>query len=166
MSPAGTLCFDIFSPPSGDSDVISQVERLSSNEMNIAPRSLRIAFGASARSATVCMVVSRVGGRNLTLPERRSLSTSPWDLDRLRRRQGTFLDPLLTCPALVVEGDDIFGRPRHVGDDEADARIKLGRMPFDLGDPPARQRPPSCLIREAGMGSAHVIGRAANRAFQ
>jgi putative NADPH-quinone reductase len=33
------------------------------------------------------MVVSRVGGRNLTLPERRSLSTSPWDLDRLRRRQ-------------------------------------------------------------------------------
>jgi hypothetical protein len=33
------------------------------------------------------MVVSRVGGRNLTLLERRSLSTSPWDLDRLRRRQ-------------------------------------------------------------------------------
>jgi integrase-like protein len=27
------------------------------------------------------MVVSRVGGRNLTLPERRSLSTSPWDLE-------------------------------------------------------------------------------------
>src|ERR1700726_225716 len=81
MSPAGTLCFDIFSPPSGDSDVISQVERLSSNEMNIAPRSLRIAFGASGRSATVCMVVSRVGDRNLTLPERRSLSTSPWDLE-------------------------------------------------------------------------------------
>src|ERR1019366_7326331 len=53
-------------------------------EMNIAPRSVRIAFGASGRSATVCMVVSRVGGRNLTLPERRSLSTSPWDLDRLR----------------------------------------------------------------------------------
>src|SRR6202171_2088568 len=81
MSPAGTLCFDIFSPPSGDSDVISQVERLSSNEMNIAPRSLRIVFGASGRSATVCMVVSRVGDRNLTLPERRSLSTSPWDLE-------------------------------------------------------------------------------------
>jgi hypothetical protein len=39
MSPAGTLCFDIFSPPLGDSDVISQVERLSSNEMKIAPRS-------------------------------------------------------------------------------------------------------------------------------
>jgi hypothetical protein len=26
------------------------------------------------------MAVSRVGGCNLTLPERRSLSTSPWDL--------------------------------------------------------------------------------------
>src|ERR1700720_1199791 len=87
MSPAGRLCFDIFSPPSGDSDVISQVERLSSNETNIAPRSLRIAFGASGRLATVCMVVSRVGRRNLTLPERRGLSTSPSDLERLRRRQ-------------------------------------------------------------------------------
>src|ERR1700731_4701077 len=94
MSPAGTLCFDIFSPPSGDSDVISHVDLLSSNETNIAPRSLRMAFGASGRSATVCMVVSRVGGRNLTLPERRSLSTSPWDLDRLQRRQ---------CPQEVAE---------------------------------------------------------------
>ena len=80
MSPAGTLCFDIFSPPPGDSEVISQVERLSSNETKIAPRSVRIAVGASGRSAIICMVVSRVGGRNLTLPERRSLSTSPWDL--------------------------------------------------------------------------------------
>src|SRR4030088_959898 len=75
-SPAGIPCFDILSPPPGDRDVISQVERLSSMETNIAPRSLRIAFGASGRSATVCMVVSRVRGRNLTLPERRSLSTS------------------------------------------------------------------------------------------
>src|SRR4030088_1174741 len=51
-SPAGIPCFDIFSPPPGDRDVISQVERLSSMETNIAPRSLRIAFGASGRSAT------------------------------------------------------------------------------------------------------------------
>jgi transposase-like protein len=29
------------------------------------------------------MAVSRVGVRNLTLPERRSLSTSPWDLEGL-----------------------------------------------------------------------------------
>src|ERR1019366_3996680 len=82
MSPAGTLCFDIFPPP-GDSEVISQVERLSSKEMKIAPRSVWMALGASGRSAIICMAVSRVGGRNLTLPERRSLSTSPWDLDAL-----------------------------------------------------------------------------------
>ena len=36
-------------PPPGNRDVISQVERLSSMETNIAPRSLRIAFGASGR---------------------------------------------------------------------------------------------------------------------
>src|SRR5450759_4382069 len=81
ISPAGTLCFDIFPPPPGDSEVISQVERLSSKEMKIAPRSGWMALGASGRSAIICMAVSRVGGRNLTLPERRSLSTSPLDLD-------------------------------------------------------------------------------------
>ena len=68
------------SPPPGDSDVISHVDRLISNETKIAPRSVRIAVGASGRSATVCMVASRVGGSNLTLPKCRSLSTSPWDL--------------------------------------------------------------------------------------
>jgi hypothetical protein len=47
MSPADTLCFDIFSPPHGDSDVISQVERLSSNETKRAPRLVRIAVGSS-----------------------------------------------------------------------------------------------------------------------
>jgi hypothetical protein len=83
MSPAGTLCFDIFSPLPDDSEVISQIERLSSNETKIAPRSLRMALGASGRSAVTCMAVSRVGVRNLTLPERRSLSTSPWDLEGL-----------------------------------------------------------------------------------
>src|SRR6476469_9795076 len=78
-SPPRTTCFDIFSPPAGDSDVISHVDRLSSNETKIAPRSVRIAVGASDRSATVCMVASRVGGSNLTLSERRLLS--PWDLE-------------------------------------------------------------------------------------
>jgi hypothetical protein len=32
MPPADALCVDIFSPPPGDSGVISQVERLSSKE--------------------------------------------------------------------------------------------------------------------------------------
>src|SRR4030088_1477803 len=79
-SPPRTTCSDIFSPTPGDSDVISHVDRLRSNETKIAPRSVRIAVDASGRSATVCMVASRVGGSNLTLPECRSLSTSPWDL--------------------------------------------------------------------------------------
>src|ERR1700731_2310805 len=61
MSPAGRVCLDIFSPPPGDSDVISQVERLSSIETKIAPRSLRMAPDVSRRSDITCMVVSRVG---------------------------------------------------------------------------------------------------------
>src|ERR1700692_2076144 len=50
ISPAGTLCCDIFSPLPGDSEVITQLERLSSIETKTAPRSLRIALGASGRS--------------------------------------------------------------------------------------------------------------------
>jgi hypothetical protein len=53
---------------------------------------------------------------------------SPRPLDRAL----AFLDPLLACSALVVEGDDILGGAYHVRHDEADARIKFARMPFDL----------------------------------
>lgn len=45
-SPAATMCFDIFSPPPGDSDVISHFERPNSNDTKIAPRWVRIAVGA------------------------------------------------------------------------------------------------------------------------
>src|SRR5512134_1139219 len=45
-SPPRTTCFDIFSPPSGASEVISHVDRLSSNETKIVPRLVRIAIGA------------------------------------------------------------------------------------------------------------------------
>jgi hypothetical protein len=40
-----------------------QLDRLSSNEMKIAPRSVRIAVGASSRSAANCMVASRLGDK-------------------------------------------------------------------------------------------------------
>src|SRR6266496_6647322 len=60
MSPPGTARFDIFSPAPGDSDVISQVERLSSNDTKIAPRSVRIAADLSGRGMMFCMIVSEV----------------------------------------------------------------------------------------------------------
>ena len=71
---AGTECLDIFSPPPGDREVISQALRDSSSETKIAPRSVRIA-ACAGRGASSGIVVSRVGGfSNLTLAERRSLS--------------------------------------------------------------------------------------------
>src|SRR5271166_3161277 len=60
MSPPGTACFDIFSPAPGESDVISQVERLSSNDTKIAPRSVRIATDLSGRGTMLFMIVSEV----------------------------------------------------------------------------------------------------------
>src|SRR4051812_20173373 len=43
MSPLGTACLDIFSPPPGAREVMTQVERLSSRDTKIALRSVRIA---------------------------------------------------------------------------------------------------------------------------
>jgi hypothetical protein len=37
--------------------------------------------------------------------------------------RGKLFDPLFARAALVVEGDDILGASRHVGDDEADAPL-------------------------------------------
>src|SRR4029078_3727547 len=66
-SPLRIVCFDIFSPPPGDSDVIRHVDRLSSNETKIAPRSVRIAGRGWGLSVTICMVASRVGGSATSL---------------------------------------------------------------------------------------------------
>jgi len=52
-----------------------------------------------------------------------------------------FLDVLLRRAALIVEDDNPFGGTGEVGDDEADPWIKFARMPFDLGDNPARLGP-------------------------
>ena len=46
-SPPATQRFDIFSPLPGESDVISHVFRLSSNETKIAPNCVRMAVGSS-----------------------------------------------------------------------------------------------------------------------
>ena len=45
-----------------------------------------------------------------------------------------FLNPLFRRGPVIVEGDDPFGRTAQVSDDEADCRVKLVWMPFDLGD--------------------------------
>ena len=46
------------------------------------------------------------------------------------------LDPVLRRAALVVKRDNPLGRTAQVGDDEADAGIKLARMSFHFGDDP------------------------------
>ena len=52
-SPPATPRFDIFSPLPGESDVISQVLRLSSNETKIAPNCVRMAVGSSRLSRNI-----------------------------------------------------------------------------------------------------------------
>src|SRR5215467_2928151 len=81
-------------------------------------------------------------------------------------RAFAFLDPLLARPALVVEGNDSLGWAAHVRHDEADARIKLSRMPLDLGDHTAWLRPASGLIAEIGMELAHLVRRSSDRALE
>lgn len=88
---------------------------------------------------------NRVGGEGPTGKPR------PFD------RALALFDPLLARAALVVEGDDILGAPRHVGDDEADARIKLARMPLDLGDDPTRLRPACGPVVEVGVIPANMV---------
>ena len=62
----------------------------------------------------------RVGGESVTGQAR------PGD------RVLTLLDALLRRAALVVEHRDPLNRAGHVGDDEADTRIKFAGVPFDL----------------------------------
>src|SRR5205823_2695554 len=85
---------------------------------------------------------------------------SPFD------RALTLFDPLLCCAALVVKGDDPLARPRQIGDDEADARVQLARMPLDLGHDAARLVPTLRLIAEAGVEAAHLVWRSPDRALK
>src|SRR3954453_7504983 len=61
MSPLGTACLDIFSPPPGAREVMTQVERLSSRDTKIALRSVRIAACSSGRGQRACMVAPEWG---------------------------------------------------------------------------------------------------------
>src|SRR5271165_3627406 len=76
--PARTECFDIFSPPPGESEVTSQVERLSSNETKIAPSWVWIAVCSATRGRTAFMVrLSRSGGLVAPLCQRAGRAIHP-----------------------------------------------------------------------------------------
>jgi hypothetical protein len=66
----------------------------------------------------------------------------------------------------VVESDDPVGRARQVGDDEADARNKLARMPLDLGNHPARLGPASGLIGEVGVVPPNLVRMTPDRPLE
>src|ERR1700747_3301687 len=85
----------------------------------------------------------------------RSATTSFW---HNRCRRGPSTPSLLAGAALVVEGNDILGRPRHVGHKEADARIEFAQMPFDFGDDAARLCPASRPIGEICVATPHLVG--------
>src|SRR4029077_7541791 len=57
----------------------------------------------------------------------------------------------ISCARWRRKGDDPLGRAGEVGDDKADARIKLPLTPLDLGNHPARLRPASGLITEISL---------------
>jgi hypothetical protein len=85
---AGTECLDIFSPPPGDRDVISQVLRDSSIETKIAPRSVRIAACAGRVVSSGIVTFQSGWVSNLTLKECRSLARRPWDLSDSKAVRG------------------------------------------------------------------------------
>src|ERR1051325_8868017 len=72
-------------------------------------------------------------------------------------RTFSFLDPLLARATPVIEGDNTLGRPRQVGDDEADAGVQLARMPFDLRHNMARLVPALRLIAKAGVITRDLV---------
>lgn len=78
--------------------------------------------------------VAEIVGERVKLEANRIGGEGPTGKPRPFDRALALFDPLLARAALVIEGDDIRGAPRHVDDDEPDARIKLARMPLDLGD--------------------------------
>ncbi len=77
-----------------------------------------------------------------------------------------FLDvPPCRC-AVMAKRHHPFGRPRQVGDDEANARIRFARMPFDPDHHAAALRPACGLAAEVCVIPAHVVRWSANGALE
>ncbi len=78
ISPADTLCFDIFSPPPADSDVINQVDRLDL----LLPASEAFAAALSAgrplSAAAAEMVAAARDGRDRVTPMRNRVGRASW----------------------------------------------------------------------------------------
>src|ERR1700680_1302298 len=84
---------------------------------------------------------------------RSALSRTIWPLPNTLSSQTAKLVPAVlgTCTEMitffihgrpsVVEGDDVFDRPRHIGDDEANPRIEFAGMSVAIGDHPTRFLP-------------------------
>lgn len=68
----------------------------------------------------------------------------------------TLLDVLLGGAASIVEAGDLVRLHGKVGDDEADLREQLARMPFDLGNDPARPVPGCGMILELLVKPIHL----------
>jgi len=78
----------------------------------------------------------------------------------------TFFDPLFRRAPVIVEGDASFGRTGQVGSNEADCRVKLVLMPFDLGDLAAFRVPRSGRVTKAWAIAASMIGQTVDRAAE
>ena len=72
----------------------------------------------------------------------------------------TLLHVLLPGSALIVEGDDARGPARQAGDDEADPRIQLARMPFGLGGNLLRRFPGPGLVHSSAARRSVACRRA------
>src|SRR3954454_8418657 len=115
MSPLRTECFDIFSPPPGAREVMTQVERLSSRDTKIALRSVRIAVCSSGRGQRACMVAPAWGVQHPHSAREQGatnrahgifvVQVEPIERDARRqaRRGGSNPEPLPACAPTVAE---------------------------------------------------------------
>ena len=71
--------------------------------------------------------------------------------------QLAFLDPLLCRAASIVKLANPLGRPLQIGDDEADPRVQLTLVPFDLGHHPPRSAPALRLVAETGKEHLRLL---------
>ena len=78
--------------------------------------------------------VAKIVGERMKLKPNGVGRERPARQPRPADRTLAFLDPLLGRAALIVECDNPFCRARQIGDDEADAGIKLAWMPVPVGN--------------------------------